>query len=114
MDGMLRVRFQNCAEIRMGSPFQVCHLHLEGSWIPDVVSGDGWQNVSASSPDGRFIGLVQWDVTGNEPGFRIVTVDCVAREVIYSGRKRGCCQALTWREGRFDPAIWHAPSNEEL
>ena len=49
-DAMLRVRFERCREIRMGSPYQACRLRLEGEWTPSLPD-EGWIRVSAfSSP----------------------------------------------------------------
>ena len=103
---MLRAYFDDCIEIRMGSRFRICRLRLEGSWIPPVPNDDGWQNLSATSPDGRFVALVRWDTGGNEPGFQILTVDCRDRTVQTSDRIPGCCQSVVWRDGVFVPSIW--------
>jgi hypothetical protein len=106
--------FDDCAEIRMGSPFRLCRLRLDGAWIPLVPNDQGWQNLSAASPNGRFVALVRWDVVGNEPGFRILTVDCDDRTVQTTERIPGCCESLAWRDETFVPTIWHPPANENL
>lgn len=111
---MLRAYFDDCAEIRMGSPFRLCRLRLDGPWIPPVLNDDGWQNLSAASPNGRFVGLVRWDIVSNNPGFRILTVDCRDRKVQTSERIDGCCESLAWRDDVFVPTIWKPPSNENL
>lgn len=112
--GMLRAYFDDCAEIRMGSPFRLCRLRLEGAWIPPVPNDLGWQNLSATSPDDRFVALVRWDHVGNNPGFRILTVDCRDRTVRMTERIPGCCESLAWRDETFMPTIWHPPANENL
>jgi hypothetical protein len=112
--GTLRAYFDDCEEVRMGSRFQACRLRLEGSWIPPVPNDEDWQNLSATSPDGRFVALVRWDVGGNEPGFRILTVDCRDRAVQTTERILGCCESVAWRDGVFVPTIWHPPANENL
>jgi hypothetical protein len=111
---MLQVYFDDCAEIRMGSPFRLCRLRLDGPWIPPVPNDEGWQNLTASSPNGRFVGLVRWDIVANDPGFRILTVDCRDRTVQTSERGDGCCESLAWRDESFVPTIWKPPSNEKL
>src|SRR5579864_1018392 len=32
---MITAHFSRCHEIRMGSPYQICSLHLSGDWTPD-------------------------------------------------------------------------------
>ena len=108
--GMLRAFFDDCAEIRMGSRFQLCRLRLEGSWIPSVPNDEGWQNISATSPDGRFVALVRWDTGGNGPGFRILAVDCRDHTVQTTERIFGCCESLAWRDGVFVPTTWRPPA----
>ncbi len=102
---MLEVRFQDCTEIRMGSPFRVCQLALRGPWIPTLGNHE-WQDVTATSPDGRFVGLVYWDTVRNEPGFHIVTVDCSNQRVAISARLSGCCQGLAWTGDTFEARVF--------
>jgi len=42
------------------------------------------------------VALVRWETPGNQPGFRIVVIDGVARTVETSERFLGCCEALAW------------------
>lgn len=98
----------------MGSPFRLCRLRLDGPWIPPVPNDLGWQNLSATSPNGRFVALVRWEIVANNPGFRILTVDCRDRTVQTTERKLGCCESLAWRNEVFVPTIWNPPSSEEL
>ena len=105
---MLNIRFENCSEIRMGSRFRTCRLVLKGAWIPELGDRD-WQDVTARSPDGRFVGLVCWDTAGNDPGFRVVAIDCVARQVTTSARLPGCCEALEWTGSRFEARVSSMP-----
>jgi len=110
--GMLRAYFDDCTEIRMGSPFRLCRLRLDGSWIPPVPNDLGWQNLSATSPNGRFVALVRWDHVANNPGFRILTVDCRDHTVQTTERTPGCCESLAWRDGVFVPTIWRPPAGD--
>lgn len=107
--GTLLGYFDDCAEIRMGSPFRLCRLRLEGSWIPPVPKDQGWQNLSATSPDGRFVALIRWDIVANDPGFRVLDVDCSDRKVRTSERIHGCCESLAWRNEVFVPTVWEPP-----
>ena len=104
----LRLTFEHCGEIRMGSPYQRCTLRLDGEWVPELERTD-WVRVSAMSPDRRFVGLARWDTPANTPGFRVITIDCVGREVATSDRFEGCCQALSWTDKGFVPMVWRPP-----
>lgn len=84
----------------MGSPWDSCDLWIDGDWSPDLPVQD-WQGLSAESPDGRYLALVRWDTTGNEPGFRIYTLDDVLHTVAVSPREHGCCVKVWWHEGAF-------------
>jgi len=103
---MLDVSFVDCSEIRMGSPFGVCAVVLTGKWVPDVPR-DGWQNLSATSPDGRFSALLRWDTPHNDPGFKIAIIDSIGQTVDWSERHPGCCESIAWHDGAF---TWRAHS----
>lgn len=92
---MIRVRFKDVGEIRMGSPYSICRLELSGGKIPELPETD-WQDRRAYSPDKRFLGLVRWDTPGNEPGFRIFTIDSARGTHTVSRRIKGCCVKLSW------------------
>lgn len=97
------VRFLEPVEIRMGSRYCACRVRLSGRWVPELPDGgEGFQNIKAWSPDGNYLGLVQWRVSRqNEPGFRILTIAVKQRRMIKSGRIRGCCESLNWENGTF-------------
>ena len=106
-DAMLRVRFEGCEEIRVGSPYHSCKLRLDGEWAP-LLPADGWIRVSAFSPDRRFTGLAHWDTRDTAPGFRIFTIDSGERAYEMSDRFDGYCQSLAWSDDKFVPLVWHA------
>jgi len=92
---MIEVRFVNCYEIRMGSPYNVCDIELNGTWVPRLPTRT-WQDKCAQSPDGRYLALVYWDVSNNVPGFHTVVLDTVAHTVSENERIKGCCDDLWW------------------
>jgi hypothetical protein len=92
-------------EIRMGSPNQVAQIRWSGAWTLDLPSTD-WQDRKVWREDGDAVALVRWQTSGNQPGFRIVVIDCVARTVEISERFPGCCEALAWVG--FDTLAWWA------
>jgi hypothetical protein len=88
----------------MGSPYNIAHLELKGKWIPELPNED-WQDVTAKSPDGRFVALVAWAVSrNNSPGFRTYTIDLRERDFLVSKRVRGCCMKVKWNKqtGSFE------------
>jgi len=91
----LQVEFANCREIRMGSPYNACDLQLRGKWLPHLPNVT-WQDRSAHSPDSRYIALVYWDIVNNQPGFRVVVIDTIAKTVSEHDRIEGCCDRLWW------------------
>src|SRR5258706_5793689 len=101
---MITAHFSHCDEIRMGSPYQICSLHLSGEWTPDLGEG-GWQPLNCASPDGRYLALVKWDTAENMPGFRVVLIDEERKSVDSSQRILGCCESLTWGD---DVIYWKA------
>jgi hypothetical protein len=92
----MKVTFRNLQEIRMGSPYNVAELVLEGRWTPNLPKED-WQDTTSQSEDGRYVGLVAWDTLDNNPGFRVYTIDTVERTFACTKRILGCCQELEWK-----------------
>lgn len=92
---MLKVRFHNCREMRMGSPFDNCDLKAAGDWIPpELQEPRDWVKIKALSADNRRLALACWETPGNVPGFRILVIDTAARRVQISERLPGCCNGL--------------------
>jgi hypothetical protein len=94
----MKVRFTNPQEIRMGSPYHVADLILDGPWKPDLPDEE-WQDLTAQSADGRYVGLVAWDIRNNTPGFKVYTIDTLSKTVAQTDRIAGCCQQLEWKPG---------------
>jgi hypothetical protein len=82
----------------MGSPFRTCSIRLHLDWEPDMPTS-GFQNLSAQSPDARYLALVRWHTPDNQPGFVVYTLDTVARTVAVSQPQAGCCERLWWDGG---------------
>jgi hypothetical protein len=100
---MISVSFSDCQEVRMGSPFSVCKLHLTGAWVPNIEGA--WLGLYAHSVDGRRLALAKWDFVKNQPGFRIVFVDEELKSVEESDRISGCCESIAWGQ---DVIFWKA------
>ena len=101
----MKVEFNNCQEIRMGSPFRVCEVVFTGLWRPKVPN-DGWQNLQAESPDGRYVALVQWAANANRPGFVIYIFDTVAHNVRRLERVDGCCERIWWNGAHIQWSVF--------
>lgn len=89
----------------MGSPYQVGQIRWSGAWTPDLPTTD-WQDLQVWREDDGAVALVRWETPGNQPGFRIVVIDCMARTVETSERFLGCCEALAWVGP--DTLVWRA------
>jgi hypothetical protein len=83
----------------MGSPFNLCDLQIVGEWVPSLPNEE-WQDKTAQSPDGRFVALVAWAITNNEPGFCVYTIDVHSKSVSKSQRVQGCCEVVEWDANR--------------
>ncbi len=57
----LEVFVTRVREVTMSSRYNEADLNLSGPWIPEVPQFR-WQNLSAQSPDGRYVTLVAWDI----------------------------------------------------
>ena len=89
----------------MESSYRVGQIRWSGEWTPNLPTTD-WQDRLAWREDGNVVALVRWETPGNQPGFRIVVIDGVARTVETSERFPGCCEALTWVG--LDTLAWRA------
>ena len=84
----------------MGSPYRTCKIRFYGDWIPDLPADD-WQDIKASSPDGRHLALVRWNAAGNTPGFHIVRIDTLRKKHHTTRRMTGFCGKIRWARGKF-------------
>ncbi len=107
---MMRVRFVDVCEIRMGSPYNGCSLKIDADWDPKLENSE-YQNVVCYGPASRFVGLVQWSISeDNNPGFQIVILDDRERRITRSARIEGCCDGITWRDRGVH---WSSSTGEE-
>ncbi|MBY0522819.1 MAG: hypothetical protein K2R98_05455 [Gemmataceae bacterium] len=91
----MNVRFVDCQEIGMGSPFRTCKIRFKGAWIPFLQ--ENWQDRMAQSQDRRYTALVAWAISRqNNPGFRVFVLDPKEGRILRSKRIKGCCESLTW------------------
>lgn len=68
----LKVTFINPQEIRMGSPYNVCKIGLEGKHNIKLGALEDWQDKYAFI-DSKHVVFIKYDVAGNNPGFHFVT-----------------------------------------
>ncbi len=104
---MLKIEFYNIGEVRMGSPYNICHLRISADWLLNLPDND-WQDLTAYRNDKEAVALVRWDTPGNCPGFRIVVVDNSKRTIEISDRFHGCCCELRWADNGH--IFWRAES----
>jgi hypothetical protein len=103
----IRVAFRECTEVRMGSPYKVCRVELQGGWVPTLPEGgQGFQDLAAWSADGHLLALVRWSTPSNSPGFKILVVSVPEQKIHTSRRIKGCCQSLVWEAHECRYTAW--------
>lgn len=108
---MIKVRFRNRGEIRMGSPYNHYDIKLSGEWIPELKSYD-WQNIFTRSPDDRYLVLTSCETTSNIPGFYFVLIDSIKKYYVRSGVFSGCCEKLKWINNEVHWKAWSIEGNK--
>lgn len=93
MDNQVKLSFSNREEIRMGSPYMSADLHLEGLDIK--VPNACWQDKFAISKDNKFIVLISFDFSNNEPGFRICIIDTDRKAITHTKRMFGLVNEIS-------------------
>jgi hypothetical protein len=73
MDNKLKISFSNSREIRIGAPYMMADLNVEGLDIE--IPNACWQDKFAISKDKKIIALVSFDLSDNEPGFEVYIID---------------------------------------
>jgi hypothetical protein len=63
----------NPQEIRMGSPYNCCHIELVGN-SKITLPKAGWQDKYAWSSDSKYLVLIKWNLEDNEPGFHLFLI----------------------------------------
>jgi hypothetical protein len=108
MSDIFSVSFRNWGEIRQGSPYNTYSATFTGRWKPNlrqynlpVEPDHGWTNLYATSDDGRYHALIEWDLTDNNPGFHIVIFDTQERSIRVSERYLDFPHTLRWENDAF-------------
>lgn len=83
----LKIKFSNKQEIRMGSPYFIADINLDG--IEVKLPKAEWQNKYAISKDKKSIVLIGFDFTNNEPGFKLYIIDVESKKITKSKRILG-------------------------
>ena len=80
-------------EIRMGSPYNLCSLKFIGTklQLPETE----WQDKHAWSEDNKYLILIRWDLTNNEPGFKFYIVDTEKESLRVSNRIDGLINSIS-------------------
>ncbi len=88
-----KVSFTNQNEIRMGSPFNVASPIITGAFVPSMGRRD-FQDLALVSSPGSVCYLIEWQIEGNDPGFRVIRLDENSRSQALSHRIHGCAKAI--------------------
>ena len=95
-----KIKIINYGEIRMGSPYNGCEIHLvnyDKIKLPNAT----WQDIYAWSEDSKKLVLVQWNLEKNEPGFHFFIIHIESGEFTRSHRIFGCVNSLVVREDKI-------------
>jgi hypothetical protein len=88
---MYRFTFEDCREIRMGSPHKACRVRIQhGGYLPNL-SAFTFQDIGIVSDGGHTLYLIVWDTPENQPGFRILKLIANQRQIQISDRISGIC-----------------------
>lgn len=82
------------SEIRHGSPYNVAELKIIGKPGFKIKRNNDWQNIQAWTDDNKYLALIKWDITLNEPGFRIALFDSMKGLLKKTDRIPGCCNTI--------------------
>jgi hypothetical protein len=93
MENKIRISFSNRQEIRMGSPYMMADLHLDGLDIE--IPNACWQDKFAISKDKKFIALIGFDLTDNESGFKIFIIDTEKKSITKTKRIFGLVNKIS-------------------
>lgn len=112
---MYKYEFLNRREIRMGSPFNICDLQLQGDYTPDLRTFE-FQDIAITSDDSHTIYLVTWVVGSNEPRFKVIKLDEVQKSLALSAEVKGvCCQLFLKNEGRdLVSKVFRSENDDEI
>jgi hypothetical protein len=81
-------------EIRMGSPFNHCHIELVGS-DKIKLSEAGWQDKYAWTSDSKRLVLIKWDFATNDPAFHLFLIDTETGKTKESGMFYGLPKSIS-------------------
>lgn len=77
----------------MGSPYMMADLHLEG--LDLEMPNACWQDKFAISKDRKFIALICFDLSDNEPGFQIYIIDTFKKTITKTERMFGLVNKIS-------------------
>lgn|GEM_PF-2727558 len=92
------VKFSSMGEIRMGSPYNVGKVKVEGFDHPYLNQGD-FQDRYAYDPAKHRLVLVRWAPGYNIPRFYLLMLDLKKKRIFRSPTIFGCCQTISMKEG---------------
>jgi hypothetical protein len=107
---MYKITFDQIDEIRMGSPYNIARIKVDGGYSPDTAQ-ESFQDKYALSSDGDTCFLVVWDSTRNEPAFTVWKVSDREKSVKKSKLISGACQEITYlsESNTLKAVVWSHP-----
>jgi hypothetical protein len=92
VDRPFEVVISNVDELRMGSPYNTCNIHVTG--IELDLPQTGWQDKYVWSANSRYLVLVRWNLQQNNPGFNFIIIDSIYLKIQRSEKIPGLLEVI--------------------
>jgi hypothetical protein len=93
----IEIKFLNCTEVRMGSPFQTCTVSVEIDGI-QVFIGHDFLPSSQEFEEKNMIILAKWDSLLNKPEYKLLRIDTATATISWSEHLEGIFQSIVSNE----------------
>ncbi len=89
-----QIKMTDVSEIRMGSPYNHCHIELIGT-NKIKLPKSGWQDKYAWTSDSKRLVLVKWNLENNIPSFNFFLIDTEKDRTLESKRMLGIVDSIS-------------------
>lgn len=109
---MIKVITSNQIEVRMGSPYNVCDIEVEG--VDIQIPKSGWQDIYTFSNEKQLLILVRWNLDENLPGFNCYFIKLPTGHKTISKRIEGIVTDIEVDSDQIILSIIYASAKREL
>jgi hypothetical protein len=92
-----KIKFVSPSEIRMGSPYNYCSIQIDGQ-TNIKLEDDWWQDKCAWTYDNKYLVLILWNLSNNDPGFHFVVYNTDTGNNYKSERIMGMTNKLSVKD----------------